>query len=905
MRIVHRFAPWLLMVVCFAMPFRLHAEERPRAMPYTLWLEGTDRIHRSGTLGESLTWVVVEDGEIVLGRNASNELSYTYYANQTGREYFVYLEQWGGKHYVRVSNIVAYRPGSDSEAPVITSERAAVAIRGRSFRYVVEATGERLGFRAANLPDGLTMDGQGVISGVPAQIGNHAVTLSASSGENVGTAAFALSIVDGVNDGGLTSRHTLVLDSGYNVTWNLRPEDADLTMVVKENGVQVLGRNVLGVTRDGYYANKSGRVYSIHLESVAGSSYQRVSNIVYYQPGTNAGLPLITSSPSAFGTVGQANFVYQINALNAPTSFSATGLPGGLSVTSRGLISGTPGESGTFLIGLAATNPVGTARSTLTLVVSPAANDERLFTLFRSADHIVYRSPGRAPSLTWVVRAGGREVLRRHANDEESLPYHRAAFEPAYSVHLEAWINGAYRRVSNTVGEDLPALAFVGETSLLLRAGSAMEPFRVRLNAGYQTLQVFGLPAGLSLSDATISGTPTTPGSYPVQLQAHSTSGFATATLAMEVLPAVAETAPEKLVSLRIVGEHHTLHRTAADLDNLAWVVTMNGEVVLQRSAGGETSYTYHRNFLPGEYTVHLEAPIQGKPTRVSNVVGYTTPNDDGTPVFATSRHLVMQAGRHAEVSLLASDEPSVYAASSLPPGLYLSSAGVLSGTPATPGRHPVRFFATSGARTGSSAFTLEITPVPTGAVAGTYRLVLADEHLVVRSPGQSPNLSWVIRRDGVERLSRLAHGELAYRYHRNFEPGTYTVHLEAYLGGTYQIVSNQVSYTVGAQESSSLLAHALGAVNGKSATYLQPAVSASTMPDGRPALALRYTVDRSDAGVVATLEGSTNLQDWSEVTPLRQLAGGDESFELREDRVPLEAGGPSFFRVKIDRAQP
>ena len=38
--------------------------------------------------------------------------------------------------------------------------------------------------------------------------------------------------------------------------------------------------------------------------------------------------PAITSATSASGTVGTA-FSYQITATNSPTSFSATGLPGG------------------------------------------------------------------------------------------------------------------------------------------------------------------------------------------------------------------------------------------------------------------------------------------------------------------------------------------------------------------------------------------------------------------------------------------------------------------------------------------------------------------------------------------------------------------------------------------------
>ena len=82
--------------------------------------------------------------------------------------------------------------------------------------------------------------------------------------------------------------------------------------------------------------------------------------------------PVITSATSASGTVGTA-FSYQITATNSPTSYSATGLPGGLSVnTSTGLISGTPTSAAVSTVTLGATNGGGTGNATLTLTVTVA-----------------------------------------------------------------------------------------------------------------------------------------------------------------------------------------------------------------------------------------------------------------------------------------------------------------------------------------------------------------------------------------------------------------------------------------------------------------------------------------------------------------------------------------------------
>jgi hypothetical protein len=80
--------------------------------------------------------------------------------------------------------------------------------------------------------------------------------------------------------------------------------------------------------------------------------------------------PVITSPTTASGTVGQS-FSYQIAANNSPTSFNATGLPQGLTVsTSTGLISGTPSTAGTSTVTISVTNSAGTGTGTVTVTIS-------------------------------------------------------------------------------------------------------------------------------------------------------------------------------------------------------------------------------------------------------------------------------------------------------------------------------------------------------------------------------------------------------------------------------------------------------------------------------------------------------------------------------------------------------
>ena len=94
---------------------------------------------------------------------------------------------------------------------------------------------------------------------------------------------------------------------------------------------------------------------------------EEIYNVITTTPIT----PAITSTLTASATVGTP-FTYQIVASNSPTSYSATGLPAGLSVnTSSGTITGTPSAAAVTTVTIRATNLGGTGTALLVITVVP------------------------------------------------------------------------------------------------------------------------------------------------------------------------------------------------------------------------------------------------------------------------------------------------------------------------------------------------------------------------------------------------------------------------------------------------------------------------------------------------------------------------------------------------------
>ena len=212
---------------------------------------------------------------------------------------------------------------------------------------------------------------------------------------------------------------------------------------------------------------------------------------------TRIGLPppVITSVTTASGTYGSA-FNYRITATNTPNAFVAIGLPTGLTVdAASGAITGTPTQTGTFTVDLAASNRVGTGFAVLDLQIAKTAATVVLGNLTQEYD----RSP---KPVTVTTNPAGLAVTVTYTRQLTPPPGHHPGWHPPGPSTTAPSAMGSY-----TVTATITDANYVGSATATLRIVDTTAPVITRLVASPSTLwpanhQLVPVSLNASASDA-------------------------------------------------------------------------------------------------------------------------------------------------------------------------------------------------------------------------------------------------------------------------------------------------------------------------------------------------------------------------------------------------------------------
>jgi hypothetical protein len=423
-----------------------------------------------------------------------------------------------------------------------------------------------------------------------------------------------------------------------------------------------------------FYQSAPANYYSAfwHIHGYAGLAYgfpyddeaSQSSDCNYIQP-TNVTLnmwynpipPAITSTLTASGVTGTA-FNYQITGSNNPTSFNATGLPGGLTVnTTTGAITGTPTTAGSSNVTISAINGGGTGTATLVISIAPGApvitssgtatgtiGTAFTYNTVASPTPTSYAETGTLPAgLTFSTSTGAITGTPTAAGSTTVSITATNAGGTSAPLSLTITINAT---------ASTPSMISLGTATGTV--SSAFTYVSSATNVPTSYAETGTLPAGLTFSTTTgaITGTPTAAGTSTISITATNGTGTSSAlSVAITVYASgVAPTITSATTATAAVGSVFSYQTTGSDTP---------------------TSYALTGTLPAGLTFSTTTGAITGTPTTAgSSSVALTATNSHGTSTAITLAITVNATTTDTNVGL---NEPA--SASSVQAGNSIASA--------------------------------------------------------------------------------------------------------------------------------------------------------------------------------------------------------------------------------------
>jgi len=502
---------------------------------------------------------------------------------------------------------------------------------------------------------------------------------------------------------------------GYSAT-NIEPSDYQAMNVGQ---LKYIGNLIWGRLQTAGFTNAAPAWLDLNTNTdPQAANIGQLKTVFDFDISSFPSLPHITSSTTASGTVG-GTFTYTITADNSPTGFGVVGTLPGLSFnTGTGVISGMPTAAGAYALTLSASNVTGTSYAPLLLSISPAVpvitsgttasgttGAPFTYTITASNTPTSFSATGLPSGLTFSTSSGIISGTPTASGTATVALGASNAGGSASTVNLALTISN-------------PSAPVI--TSGTVATGDLNVPFIYTITASNNptNFTAGSLPAGLSVNGSTgvISGTPTGTATLTatVPLSASNAGGTGTVTLAL------------------------TINGTGAPVISSGLTATAFTAVLFNyQITATHTPASYGASGLPTGLSVNTSTgAITGTPTGTSTASISSTiyaSNSSGTggatlifsmnppmPVI-TNATVNASVGVAFDYTIVASNGPTSFTATGLPPGLGIdSSTGAITGIPTATGTAPVTstvaLGATNAGGTGTGTLTLTVSrpdPVP------------------------------------------------------------------------------------------------------------------------------------------------------------------------------------------------
>jgi hypothetical protein len=555
-------------------------------------------------------------------------------------------------------------------------------------------------------PTGLSLSSSGVISGTPTVAGSFAFTVKVTDstpggggGPFTDTKALSINVPPAITTSFLPNG---LINTNYSQTLSATPSATPLTWSISAGSLPAglsLDPNTGAITGPPTASGTSNFTVKI----VDGSSPTPLSGTA------NLSLTIqpVLTVPAATLPIGIVSAFYPVQLSSSgppsPTWSLVSGLlPPGISLSPNGSMLGQPATSGSFNFTVQATssNPTQTAQQSFTINVNPPLTITTVSlpaaTLNTAYPATQLTATGARPPYTWVsignpLPVGMALSLSGVLSGTPSVPgNYTIAVQASDTTDGTIPTQTAARALGLTVSaaltvttSTLPNGAVGISYQQTLTAAAGVPPYTWSLASG-------SLPDGLSLStDGIISGSPTTANTFSFAVGVtDSASPAQTATpknLSITIQGAIAITTSSPL-PLGVVGAFYSFPLTATGPSPLTWSVISG--IAPPGTTVTTTGTLAGTPLAPGTYDFTVQA-AGGSPAQTATKQLRIVVNPALTITTVSALPDATLAGSYS-TQLVATGGVAPYTwinpGPGLPPGLSLSTAGVISGTPSSPG---------------------------------------------------------------------------------------------------------------------------------------------------------------------------------------------------------------------------